>query len=488
MPGKLLSKSRYLSGLQCKRYLWLIFNEPSHIPVPDVATQQIFDQGHRVGELAQSLFPGGINIPSDNFTENIRLTRQRLEERLPMFEAGIRAGNLFARADILKPAGDSAWDIVEVKSSTTVKDINIQDAAFQKYCYQQSGLEINRCYLTHINNKYVRHGEIDPCQLFTTEDITDDVMVEIGSVPDRIEEMLAVISQKTCPDMAIGPHCKDPYDCPITDCWEGLPEHNVFTLYRAGTKTFDLYHRGITDITGIPGDYELTGKQRIQVESVRSGKAYIDAVAIREFLKALQYPVYYLDFETISPAIPLFEGTRPYQQIPFQFSLHVQDAPGGFVCAESFLADGLDDPRLPLLAHLHQTIGNKGSVVVYNQSFEEGVLRELGDAFPKYAAWAESVIARLVDLIVPFRDFQYYHPGQHGSASIKHVLPALTGSGYEGLDIGNGSDASLAYFAMNYNDMPAAEKEATRVALLTYCGLDTEAMVRIIKKLNDLCR
>jgi Domain of unknown function(DUF2779) len=488
MPGKLLSKSRYLSGLQCKRYLWMIFNEPSRVPGPDAATQQIFDQGHRVGELAQSLFPGGINVPSDNFTENIRLTRQYLKERLPIFEAGIRAGNLFARADILKPAGDSAWDIVEVKSSTAVKDINIQDAAFQKYCYRQAGLEINRCYLLHINNKYVRRGEIDPSQLFITEDITDDVMLEIGSIPDRIEEMLVVISQKTCPDMAIGPHCKDPYDCPLTDCWEGLPEHNVFTLYRAGKKSFELYNRGITDITGIPGDYELTEKQRIQVDIIRSGKAYIDPAAVHEFLKALQYPIYYLDFETISPAIPLFEGTRPYQQIPFQFSLHVQDAPGGFVWAESFLADGLDDPRPALLAHLRQTIGNKGSVVVYNQSFEESILRELGNAFPEYSTWAESVIARLVDLIVPFRNFQYYHPGQQGSASIKHVLPAITGSGYEGLAIGNGSDASLAYFAMNYSGMPAAEKEATRAALLTYCGLDTEAMVRITKKLDDLCR
>lgn len=150
MPGKLLSKSRYLSGLQCKRYLWLIFNEPSRVPGPDAATQQIFDQGHRVGELAQSLFPGGINVPSDNFTENIRLTKQYLKEHVPIFEAGIRAVNLFARADILKPAGESAWDIVEVKSSTAVKDINIHDAAFQKYCYRQSGLDINRCYLMHI--------------------------------------------------------------------------------------------------------------------------------------------------------------------------------------------------------------------------------------------------------------------------------------------------------------------------------------------------
>jgi hypothetical protein len=488
MPGKLLSKSRYLSGLQCKRYLWLLFNEPERVPEPDAATQQIFDQGHRVGELAQSLFPDGVAVSTENFTQNIRLTKQYLKKRHPIFEAGIRAGNLFARADILKPSENSGWDIVEVKSSTTVKDVNIQDAAFQKYCYQQAGLEINRCYLMHINNKYVRHGEIDPNQLFTSEDITDDVMLEIGNVPDRIEEMQSIISKTECPVSVIGPPCNDPYECPLTDCWEGLPEHHTFTLYRAGKKAFDLYNQGIIRITEIPDDYSLTEKQRIQLESVRRDEAYVDPVAVRAFLTSLQYPVYYLDFETINPAIPLFDGTRPYQQIPFQFSLHVQDAPGGFLWAESFLADGLDDPRPALLAHLHKTIGNKGSVVVYNQSFEESILRELGNAFPEYSNWTDSIIPRLVDLIVPFRDFQYYHPAQKGSASIKYVLPAITGSGYEGLSINNGNDANLAYLAMNYGDMPAKEKEATRKALLIYCGLDTEAMVRIIKRLDEISR
>jgi len=160
--AKLLSKSRYLCGLQCKRYLWLLFNEPEKVPGADAATQHIFDQGKLVGELAQSLFPDGITASTNDFMENIRLTRQYLQERRPIFEAGIRTSNLFARADVLKPSGNTAWDIIEVKSSTAVKDVNTEDAAFQKYCYQQAGLEINRCYLMHINNQYVRQGKLIP--------------------------------------------------------------------------------------------------------------------------------------------------------------------------------------------------------------------------------------------------------------------------------------------------------------------------------------
>lgn len=488
MPGKIISKSRYISGLQCTRYLWLLINEPERVPEPDVAMQHIFDQGHLVGELAHAAFPGGVTVPAGNFMENIRLTKLYLRERRPVFEAGILAGNLFARADILKPSGDTAWDIVEVKSSTAVKEVNIQDIAFQKYCYRQAGVEIDRCYVMHINNKYVRHGQIDPAQLFTTVDVTDEVMLALGNVPDRVAEMLAVIKETGCPASVIGPHCKDPYECPITECWEGLPEHHVFTLYRAGKKAYELYDRGIVAVTDIPADYKLNEKQRIQLDSVRRGDAYLDTAAVRHFLAGLQYPVYYLDFETIGPAVPLFDGTRPYQQVPFQFSLHVQDAPGGFAWSEAFLADGPEDPRPALLALLHKVIGDKGSVVVYNQSFEEGILRELGRAFPERADWVENVITRMVDLIVPFRDFHYYHPAQKGSASIKHVLPALTGSGYEGLVIGNGGDASLAYLTMTYGDMPEEEKKAARAALLTYCGLDTAAMVRIIGRLGEISR
>ena len=197
---------------------------------------------------------------------------------------------------------------------------------------------------------------------------------------------------------------------------------------------------------------KLEQQQQIQKECVISGNVHVDKEEIQQFLEKLEYPLYYLDFETLGPAVPVYDGTRPYQGIPFQFSLHVQRMPGDEPVHYSFLAEGRQDPRPELLASLSRMVGDSGSVIVYNRSFEESVLRELGNAFPDYAGWTESAISRLVDLIVPFRGFQYYHPSQKGSVSLKSVLSALTGSGYEDMPIANGGDASLAFLAITFED------------------------------------
>ena len=482
----MLSKSKYLNGLQCPRLLWIAVNEPDRLPAPNAATQHIFDQGHLVGELAHRLFPGGVRIQTDDFGENIRQTRVLLKGRKPLFEAGITAGNLYARADILNPAGERAWDIIEVKSSTSVKDVNVEDAAFQKYCYEQAGLEINRCSIMHINNKYVRAGEIDPRQLFASEDITGAVATASEGIQDRINDLLAVIASETCQAPDIGPRCGDPYPCALTECWDGLPEHHVFTLYYGGKKAYELYRSGIREIAGIPPGYKLNDKQRIQCNCVVTGKTHTDKEAIRQFLAGLEYPLYYLDFETFGTAIPLFDGTRPYQNIPFQFSLHVQETPGGGLRHHSFLADGAGDPRPALLAELDRLISDKGCVIAYNKSFEENVLKDLGAGFPEHHDCIDNILSRMVDLIVPFRSFHYYHPSQKGSASLKSVLPAVTGSGYEDMAIARGDDASLAFLRITFEDVPPEEEAQVRADLLNYCKLDTEGMVRIVERLGEI--
>jgi hypothetical protein len=213
---------------------------------------------------------------------------------------------------------------------------------------------------------------------------------------------------------------------------------------------------------------------------------YIDRESVREFLSSLKYPLYYLDFETISPAVPLFDGTRPYQKIPFQFSLHVQAGPGTEIQHHGYLVEGPQDPRPELLEHLHEAIGNEGSIVVYNQSFEEGVLTDLGAAFPVHREWCGAVVARLVDLIVPFRNFHYYHPQQKGSASIKNVLPAITGRGYEGLAIADGEVASIAFMNITYGEASDDERQRVRSDLIAYCGLDTEGMTSIVERLREI--
>ena len=462
-------------------------HEPRKIPETDSVTQYVFDQGHLVGELAKKLFPGGIDIPAEDFMGNISAARELLKERRPLFEAGILAGRLYSRIDILSPTDEEEWDIFEVKSSTGVKDVHINDVAFQRYCCNQSGLNIRKCYLVLINRYYVKNGEIDPEGLFNIHDITDKVAEASVDIQDRIENILDVIKQKDCPEMIIGPHCRNPYECPLTDCWEHLPEHNIFTLYYGGKKSFEMYDSGIVTVGEIPDGYKLNGKQRIQQACVASGEPYIDRQAIRGFLSSLEYPLYYLDFETIGSAVPLFDGTRPYQNIPFQFSRHIVKDESSQPEHFPFLANGTNDPRPTLLAELKNTIGNEGSILVYNKGFEEGILKELARAFPQHSDWVTDVSNRLVDLFVPFSGFHYYHPLQKGSASLKRVLPAVTGRGYEDLDISDGQVASITFLTATYGDMPEPERAQVMSNLEEYCGRDTEGMIWIVEKLRELC-
>ncbi|MFC1971023.1 DUF2779 domain-containing protein [Chloroflexota bacterium] len=487
MPFNLLSKSRYMNGLQCPRYIWIQFHEPEKIPETDPTTQHIFDQGHEVGYLAKQLFPGGIDIPQDNFMGNIEETKELLCERKPLFEAGILAGKFYSRVDILIPSGEDEWDICEVKSSTSVKKVHIDDVAFQRYCCTQSGLTIRNCYLALINNQYVRHGEVDPEGLFNIHDVTDKVEEASEGIKDRIDSIIKVIKGETCPETIIGPHCREPYECPLTDCWNHLPEHSVFTLYWSGKQAFKMYDSGILAIEEIPDDYKLNDAQRVQKACVISGESHVDREAIREFLATLKYPLYYLDFETIGPAVPLFDGVRPYNDVPFQFSLHVVRDEKSTPVHYSYLTSGKDDPRPALIIELQKTLGKSGSIIAYHKGFEEGCLRDMAIAFPEYSDWVEHICSRLVDLLAPFSNFQYYHPSQKGSASLKRVLPAITGRGYEDLDINDGQIASFTFLATTYGDMPEDEKAEVMQNLEQYCGMDTEGMIWIVEKLKELC-
>ena len=483
---KLLSKTKYMTGLQCPRLIWIEIHEKEKIPETDPITQYIFDQGHQVGELAKKLFPNGIDIPTDNFMDNIRQTGQLLEQRRPLFEAGILADGLYSRIDILNPVNEDEWDIVEVKSSTGVKDVHINDVAYQRYCCRQFGLNIRNCCLVLINNQYVKDGQIDPEGFFSIHDVTDQIEEASADIQDKIEGILEVINQETCPEMIIGPHCRDPYECPLTDCWDSLPEHNVFSLYYGGKKSFAMYDSGILTVGEIPDDYKLNDKQRIQQACVVNGEPHVDKEAIQDFLSSLQYPLYYLDFETIGPAVPLFDGVRPYQDIPFQFSVHVVQDEQSPPAHYSYLTSGTDDPGPALLAELQKVLGDSGSIIAYNEGFEEGILRDLAEAFPEYNDWIDQVCSRLVDLLIPFRNFDYYHPAQKGSASLKAVLPAITGRGYEDLDISDGQLASITFLAATYGDIPEEERQKVTSDLEEYCGRDTEGMIWIVDKLKEL--
>ena len=477
---KLLSKSKYLIGLQCPRHLWIAFNAKEKLPEIDASVQHRFDEGNKIGELAKKLFPGGIDIPTEDFRGNLEITKASLKEGKPLFEPAFMIDDLYSRGDVLVPNEDG-WDIIEVKSATKVKDVNVHDVSFQKHVYEKCGLKIKNCYLMHINNEYVRDGDIDPSKLLIKEDITSQVDEYIIGISERISKMKEIISDPLLVENSIGPHCSDPYDCPlIDDCWSFLPSGHVFQLYGSKKKGFSLVEDKIYALKDIPEDFKLNDKQGIQIKCEKTGEVHVNKESIKHFLKSLEYPLYYLDFETINPAIPMFSGSRPYQQIPFQFSLHVVKSEGAEIEHHEFLYSGSGDPRKEFASSLKEVIGSSGSIVVYNQSFEISRLKELALFFPSEKEWIYDVISRMVDLLVVFRGFAYYNPKQEGSASIKKVLPAIVGKDYSSLGIAEGMDASLSYLE-NFGKI-----DSIREDLLEYCKLDTMAMVWIVEKLGEI--
>jgi hypothetical protein len=486
-----ISKSKHLNGLQCSKLLWYEYNAKEEIPPVDDATQAIFDQGREVGELAKSLFPGGVEVARGivDFEEVLPRSLEAIKLRKPLFEAAFRYKSAFARADVLNPVGKEQWDVIEVKSSTEVKRVHLQDLALQRYTYEGAGLKVRRCFLMYINNEYVRHGDIDPEKLFSQEDVTRQIAALLPDVERGLRKMAEVIRLRDHPDIAIGPHCSDPYSCPLQDlCWKFLPPKNVLTLTRIGRKGFDLLNQGILRAKDVPGSVKLTRNQQIQVDAIRTGKPHVEPAKIREFLSQLEYPLHFLDFETFQTAIPIFDQTRPYQQIPFQFSLHILEAVGTEPVHYGFLAAGDTDPRLQVLELLAQLIGKRGSIVAYNATFESTVLKQSCEDFPGFKKWFKSIEERIIDLLVPFRSFHYYHPEQQGSASLKAILPLLTRRSYHGMPIADGGQASREYMRVTFKEVSRREREKVRIQLEEYCGLDTLGMIEILSAMKRLVR
>jgi hypothetical protein len=482
-----ISKSLFLNGLQCPKLLWHAINTKDLLPEPDAAQQAIFDQGHDVGALARQLFPGGIDVCGTDRDEIIRGTTEALKLRKPLFEPAFQASGGFCRVDVLNPTQGGSWDLVEVKSSASVKHIHLQDVAFQAWVLADAGVPVRRTKLMYLDSDYVRSGSVEPQKLFTLTSTTTQTSKLGRTVGARVSDMLSIIRQPTPPEVAIGPHCDNPYTCPLHDlCWKFLPEQNVMSLYRGKKKGFKLLVKGITAIREIPETVKLTANQAVQKQCAETGKPHSNQSAIVKFLRRLRYPVHYLDFETFNTAIPLFDGVRPYQQVPFQFSLHIVNAPGAEPEQRMFLADGHGDPRPEFMRRLRECIRDKGSIVVYNAAFEKSRLRECAEFLPEHAAWVRRIERRFVDLLKPFRSFDYYHPDQCGSASIKSVLPALTGRQYDDLEIKDGSTASLEFLRVTFGDLPEVERQPVRRQLEEYCCRDTEGMIWIVAELGKL--
>jgi len=487
----LISKSSFIKGIQCDKQLYLYKYHYNWMDEVSESQQLIFDRGHDVGELAQKLFPGGIKATEDpkKPSQAIQITNELIESGAKViYEAAFGFDEVLVIADIIVWDGKQ-WNIYEVKSSTKISDTYYLDAAIQYYVISNC-LSINDISIVYINNQYVRNGELELAKLFNIESVKDNICKQQDFIKSELRRLKKVLDGKEIPDIDIGPHCSDPYQCSFWGyCWKNIPYYSVFDIAGLrGDKNFELYRRGFIKLDEVPEDYPLSQSQRLQIESHIKNKIVFDKDRIKEFLSSLSYPVYFMDFETFMPAIPMFDRTRPYQQIPFQYSLHYQKNPKSKVEHFEFLSEAEGDPREALLKKLLNDTKGPGIILVYNKSFEITRLKELATDFSIYRQEIEERIERIVDLMVPFQKKYYYTPEMKGSYSIKSVLPSLVPElGYEGMEIADGGTASAAFESLYYEE-DFVKVEEIRKNLLKYCEMDTLAMVEILNFLFGIIK
>ena len=477
-----LTKSNYLHGLQCHKRLWYEKTPPERKKDPSKSQQRLIDQGGEVGRLARDHFPEGRLIDAKDPMESVEQTQAAISSGIPyIFEASFISNGIWVRCDILEKDSDS-WKIIEVKASNNVKDKKeyLHDLAIQKHVLTERGIPISGTKVMHTNRECVYP---DLSNLFVTEDVTDQVDPLMDDVPNNIETFKTILAEDVEPEVLIGRHCDKPHTCPFKDhCWKDVPEHSIFIIPRLNrAKKTDLVKMGILSVHDVPDDFRLNDGERAHVNMVVNNQPEIDDEAIRSLLSELEYPIHFFDFETSNPAIPRFEGLKPFRHFPFQYSCHILQSDGSLT-HHKYLHPDTTDPRLPLVRSLLNHISEVGSVVVYNARFERDILKDLAKFFPEHSEALQSIIYRLWDQLMIFRN-HYKHPGFRGSNSLKYVLPVLMPSlSYEDLKIQEGDDAQAVW-----NEMIQSTNEETRNNMINdlkeYCKRDTRATVEIHKAL-----
>lgn len=486
-----ISKSQFLKGIQCTKALWYYRNRKDLAKEVDEAQQAIFDRGTEIGKLAHQYFKGGIEVEADywDVQQAVSITEDFVEKgQKVIFEATAESDDgLYSKIDVFrKVKGKDEWDMIEVKGSASVKDYHIWDMASQRYAFEGAGYKIRKSILMHINSDYVRKGDIDVKELFHLEDCTSEVQELMGEVEETLPNLLNVLRKRKEPEVTIGGHCDSPFTCDYVDhCWKHIPDYSVYDV-TSGKKLEALLEQGIIEVEKIPDDFKLGKLKAVDVEAYKNNQKVVEVDSLKRWVDELTYPLYFLDYETIGPAIPLFDGTSPFKQYPFQYSLHIQHEQGGELEHKEFLHTDQSDPRPVFVEQLINDCGNKGSVVVYNLSFEAGVNEALAKKYRKFAKDLRAINDRMVDLLIPFRSRHLYHPSQQGSASIKAVLPAFVPDmSYEGLEIPQGAEASRLGELIVSGAMPEADFDRVVKGLRDYCEQDTFAMVRLLQVIYE---
>jgi hypothetical protein len=490
-----LSKSEYMMFLKHPAWLWLKKNQKHVLPPPDAALQALFDAGHNYERYAEQLFPDGVRLGFNNYGEYQTLperTRAALAQGAnTIFQGRFEHGRTTCIVDVLQRVEDDVFDLYEIKASTSVKADHIPDLAFQVSVLEGAGIKMRHAGIVHVDRDYVRRGNIDAQQLSKIEDVTDRVTERIAATQREIEQALEFMRLVAMPDLSP----RQVASGAMAEWMEiyrnvmGEPaKHSIYNL--AGIKpnqVASFEDAGILTIDMISDDAELTERQARQVSVTRSGERSIDRAKVQGFLSGLSYPLYFLDYETFSDVIPPFEGLRPYQQVPFQYSLHIIPEPGAPVMHRECLHEEKSNPVQSLLSQMRDDIGDDGSVLVWYEAFEKGRNRDMALMSPEDAPFLDALNERVVDLMVPFQSGWYVDKDFMGSASFKKVLPVLAPDlSYDGLPIANGEVAQRAWMDIFIRGKSQMDQDVVLEDLRRYCALDTLAMVRIFEELRNI--
>ena len=497
MSSFYFSKSKYCSLWQCPKITWLQKYKPEEREIDD-ATLARMREGDKVGDLAMGLFGDFVEVTafkddgSLDLGAMIAATKTEMDGGTRVIcEASFSFEGLYCAVDILVRDGDG-WSIYEVKSSThNDKAVYMADIAYQRFVLERCGVQVIGTYLVCLDSDYVFDGTLDPNKLFLITDVNEAVEAEMRDVGPNLQSAERLLSSPEEPEIPLSPRCRDPYPCSFwRHCTKDLPSPSAFDLHRLHfPKALGFHREGLDSLEQLAGDRRI--KKPIQLRqidhAIHDREDHIDRPRIKGFLETLHYPLYFLDFETVQPVIPEYVGTRPYAQVPFQYSLHCIEKEGGPLEHKEYLADPFEDPRRPIAERLCEDIPVGACVTAYNKSFECSRLKELADQFPDLAEHLLAIRESIVDLLTPFQSGWYYNRAMGGSFSIKSVLPALFPDdpelNYANLeDVHNGSEAMNAFAEMR--NMEPEERRRTRAALLEYCKLDTYAMVKLWQKLR----
>jgi len=480
-----LSKSRLIEWRQCPKRLWLKVHRPDLIET-STETERSFQVGYEIGDVARQLYPGGILVDTDDLREALRDTQALLSKNVdvPLFEATFERDGVLVRADLLLPDA-GGYRMVEVKAGTYVKNYYLEDAAIQRWVIADS-LNLVSVEVAHVDTSFTYPGGGDYRGLLKHVPVDTKTVTLCQNVPGWIEGARRTLSGAE-PVIETGSHCTEPFECPFGDyCNAGKPvvEFPLVGLRRlSASKREQLEALGIADVRQIPEDFPLTNAQARIRRVVVEGKPEILPEAAK-ILSALSYPRYYLDFETVSMAVPIWAGTHPYQKIPVQWSCHVEIEPGR-IEHRAYLADGQGDPRPALISSMIEALDGEGPIIVYYQSFELGRIKELANDLPHFASRLMAIASRVVDLLPIMRN-SYYHPDMQGSWSIKNVLPTIASDlDYQTMDVTDGGAAEQAWLEILHLDTPDKRRQSLRKSLADYCALDTMAMVRLARFMQN---